>query len=99
MTYQPSRVLEKALQARIIEAARALHWRTYHVFDSRRSAPGWPDLAMVRGDRLIFAELKSAKGKVTVEQQEWLDALAKVPGVECFVWRPEDVKSAIEILR
>ena len=45
---------------------------------------------MVRDKRLIFAELKSAKGKVTPEQEQWLKSLSGVPGVEVYTLRPED---------
>ena len=99
MTYESSRVLEKALQQRIMDTAKALGWLAYHTHDARRSVPGFPDTCLVRGERLVFAELKSEKGKVTVEQQQWLDALEKVPGVECRVWRPADLQDAIEFLR
>ena len=90
---------ERNLQARILEAARALRWLPFHVFDSRRSQPGFPDLVLVRPPRLIFAELKSAKGRITAEQQQWLDLLSQIPGVEIFVWRPADLQDAIGILR
>ena len=99
MTYQPSRVLEKALQQRIIDAAKALHWLPYHTFDSRRSEPGFPDLVLCRPPRLLFVELKSEKGKLTAEQERWLALLAEVPGVETKVWRPSDLLDAIEYLK
>ena len=97
--YESSRVLEKAFQQRIMDVAKALKWLCFHVFDSRRSPPGFPDCVFVRGERLVFAELKSEKGKVTPEQQQWLDALAGVPGVVVKVWRPKDLQDAIEFLR
>lgn len=99
MTYQPSRVTERALQQRIIDTATALKWRSFHVFDSRRSEPGWPDLVLLRPPRLLFVELKSEKGRLTPEQQRWLDLLAQVPGVETAVWRPRDLPDAIDYLR
>ena len=82
-------------------------WRCYHTRDSRRSEEGFPDLVMVRGQRLIFAELKSAKGRLRPEQQEWLVALQRAqhqidslgheePGV--FVWRPSDWDSIEGVL-
>ena len=88
---------ERNLQNRILEAAKALGWLTYHTHDSRRSAPGYPDLTLVRSRRLIFAELKSVKGKVTAEQQEWLDRLSAT-GAECYTWRPADLQTALTIL-
>ena len=84
---------EKELQANIVKLARLLGYLVYHTYDSRKSEPGFPDLVMVRwGDhRLIFAELKSAKGKVTDPQRRWLEHLGLVcMEVEAYVWRPED---------
>ena len=49
---------------------------------------GFPDLVLARGGRIIFAELKSEKGKPTPEQQAWLEALNW--GAEAYVWRPDD---------
>lgn len=88
---------EAAFQAAVIELARLCRWRCYHTHDSRHSAAGFPDLCLVResdresGGRLIFAELKSARGRLRAEQRAWLDALgASVPGVEAYLWRPAD---------
>lgn len=80
---------EKQLQAAIVKTARLLGWRVYHTFDSRRSEPGFPDLTMVRGRLLIFAELKTDKGKVSAAQEAWLDALIST-GVGVALWRPAD---------
>ena len=66
---------EDDLQAHIVRTARMLGWMVYHTFDSRRSAEGFPDLVMVRDGRLIFAELKSQKGKRRPEQGDWLNEL------------------------
>lgn len=90
---------ERHLQARILEAARALKWKAYHTYDSRKSAPGFPDLVLVRPPRLIYAELKSEKGKLTAEQELWLGTLGLVPGVETYCWRPADLQEAILTLR
>lgn len=65
---------------------------TYHVYDSRRSNPGWPDIVAIRRGRMVVAELKTMAGKVTRDQQEWLDGFAGVLGVEAFLWRPSDVR-------
>jgi hypothetical protein len=53
-------------------------------------AVGFPDLVLchkVKG--LIFAELKTTKGKTTPAQDHWLEILN--PHVECYVWRPDDL--------
>jgi hypothetical protein len=81
---------EKQFLAVVVEAARLLGWRVYHTYDSRRSAAGFPDLVAVRGPRLVVAELKTAAGKTSADQNEWLAALAAVPGVEVYEWRPDD---------
>jgi hypothetical protein len=66
-------------------------WRTAVSADG----VGWPDLTLVRGEQLIFAELKSDRGRLTDQQQVWLEVLGKV--AEVYEWRPCDWASgAIE---
>lgn len=77
---------EQAWQGRIEGAARLYGWRVYHTHDSRRSAPGFPDLVMVRGPELIFAELKTDTGRVKPEQAEWLEALRVVARAVAMGW-------------
>jgi hypothetical protein len=89
---------EKDLQRAVLELAALLGWRAYHTHDSRRSHRGFPDLTLVRGDRLVFAELKSAAGRMRPEQDEWLEALGHVPGVEAYCWRPGDLEAAAAVL-
>lgn len=85
---------ERELQDAIIELARIRGWLVYHPFDSRKSEPGFPDLTMVRGDRLVFAELKSAKGRVSPAQRVWLERLEQTPA-EVHVWYPHDWPAAV----
>lgn len=84
---------EAVLQAAIVECARALGWMVYHPYDSRRSAAGYPDLTMVNGHagvgRVIFAELKTDKGALTVAQHDWLVEIMCTPA-EAYIWRPAD---------
>jgi VRR-NUC domain len=81
---------EKELQAAVVELARRLGYLVYHPYDSRRSAPGYPDLTCVhpRSGALLWAELKSTTGRLTPDQEAWLRALALRSAV--FVWRPAD---------
>jgi hypothetical protein len=72
------------------ELARLKGWLNYHTRSSRRSDPGFPDLVLVRGHRLIFAELKREKGRVTSHQRAWLEALEQTIAAEVFTWRPSD---------
>ena len=85
-------------QTQIVNAARQAGWLTWHAYDSRRSYPGFPDLIMVRGPMLIALELKTEAGKVTVQQQEWIDALQKVRIVSADIARPHhwpDIERAL----
>lgn len=79
---------EVAWQRMVCDLAELRGWRWHHQHYSKRSPAGWPDLVLVRGPRLVAAELKSERGRVRPEQRVWLDALAVVPGVETYLWRP-----------
>lgn len=97
------KITEKDWQRTVVDTAEAFGWRVYHTFDSRRSASGFPDLVMVRRGRLIFAELKSARGRISMEQCVWMMALQTVAHnaevVEAHVWRPRDWPLVEETLR
>jgi len=81
---------EAQFQAAVIELAQRCGWLAYHIPDSRRAtSPGFPDLVLVRGSRLLFVELKTARGRVRPEQMVWLSALCAA-GVRAFVCRPKD---------
>ncbi len=84
---KPAHISEKAFQAQILSLAG---WRTYHTHDSRRSAPGFPDLCLVRPPVVLFVELKSEGGKLRPKQREWLEALSRCEGVGARLWRPSD---------
>jgi len=81
---------ERQLQDCVMGAARLLGWSAYHTWLSRHSAPGFPDLILVRAGRLLAVELKSATGRLSAHQEHWLGVLGAVPGVACHVWRPAD---------
>ena len=59
---------ESQFQAEVVKLAKVFGWIWFHPYDSRRSTPGFPDLALVK-DRLLFRELKTDKGKLTVYQK------------------------------
>ncbi len=99
VAHEPA-ITEAELQDGVIELARYLGWRVAH-FRPALTRHGWrtpvqadgtgfPDLILVRGPRLLAVELKVAYGKVTEEQQAWLDSFACVEGADAFVWRPGD---------
>jgi hypothetical protein len=81
---------ERDFQAMVVEAAGYLGWRAYHTFDSRRSAPGFPDLVLVKPPRMLALEIKTERGKVRPEQIAWLADLGQVPGVTALLVRPSD---------
>jgi hypothetical protein len=95
-------ISEAELMQAVIDCAHLLGWKVAHfrpaMTHGRWSTPvsadgaGFPDLVLVRGGRVIFAELKAAKGRVRPEQTEWLNALllADGPTVRTYTWRPDD---------
>jgi hypothetical protein len=92
-------VTEAQFLRQVLHLAALFSWRAYHPQLSKWSERGWPDVALVRPPRFVLAELKSEKGKITPQQQDWLDDLSRCPGVESFVWRPSDFEAIVEILR
>jgi hypothetical protein len=96
-----SLVPEKAFTMHVMQYAGVLGWRTMHISDSRRSySRGWPDLAMVRGKRMVCAELKKVGGKLQKAQEEWRDLLLGIGGsVEWYLWTPADWDQIEEILQ
>jgi len=89
---------EKKFMAQIVKIACQLGWHFYHTFNSFHSAAGYPDLALVRGNRYILAELKTEKGKLSKEQEKWLKLLEPTP-VEQYLWRPSQIEDILRILR
>jgi hypothetical protein len=92
-------ITEAQFLAQVIQVARLFHWRPYHPALSKWSERGWPDLALCRPPRLLLVELKSEKGKLTQQQREWLDDLARCPGVEAYLWKPSSFDEIVELLR
>jgi hypothetical protein len=88
---------EASFQASVVRYAELMGWRCFHVYDSRRSRAGFPDLVMVRRPRVIFAELKSERGKLARDQFDWLRALDQC-GQEVYVWKPSQWQILEKIL-
>jgi len=92
-------VTEKRFLAELIKLLELTGWRVYHTYDSRRSAPGFPDLMAVKGPRLLALEVKTESGRLTPEQRVWLAELSAVPGVSAYVVRPgPDLAELVSIL-
>ena len=93
-----------ALTVHILKYAKAYGWRRFHVRGNTRRLiqgdVGFPDLVLLRPPRLLFAELKVGHNQPSKQQQEWLDALARLPytHVECYTWRLEDWELILRLL-
>ena len=99
------RETETDFETWLVDLAKLLGWMAYHTRDSRRSNEGFPDWVLAKPGRVIFAELKSEEGKLTVEQGQWLALLETSTEryfsgspVEAYVWRPSDRDRIMEVL-
>lgn len=92
-------ISENEFLGQVLQLAKLYKWQAAH-FRAARTEKGWrtpvqgdakgfPDLLLTREGDLLFAELKSEKGKVSPEQQQWIDALKKT-GHPAEIWRPSD---------
>jgi hypothetical protein len=110
-TVMPLEVDERTFQDKIIEYARIRGWLVHHDRPAR-TADGWrtaiqgdagfPDLVLARLGRVVFAEVKTEKGTVSVPQKRWRTHLApegQIPDVEVFLWRPKDWPDIVKVLR
>ncbi len=103
-----SLITEREFQRQVTDAAELFGWSwvawrpamTAKGWRTPVSGPlgkGWPDLTLVRDDRLIFAELKSQDGRLTPAQRDVLDLLGRA--VPVYTWRPTDLPAVLEVLR
>jgi Holliday junction resolvase len=63
-----------------------------------RGSRGFPDYIAVKGDRLLFIELKSERGRLSDDQRRWLRDLDATGKAEVYVWRPADLADAAKVL-
>ncbi len=98
---------EAAFARDVLTLAKRLGWRTAH-FRPARTANGWrtavqgdgagfPDLVLLKGERVLVAELKVGRGKLTPEQAVWIAAF-EAAGVPAYCWRPADWKDIESVL-
>lgn len=90
----------------VIELAKWHHWMVCH-FRPAQTRMGWrtaiqgdkgfPDLVFARRGVVIFAELKTDKGRITHGQAAWLGEVGNA--VPFYVWRPSDMAEIQEVLK
>ena len=84
---------EAEFQRLVVEYAERRGWAVHHAVDGAHnvrmnpSGVGFPDLLLVRGEALMFAELKTDTGRASKAQLEWLERLERC-GQHCEIWRP-----------
>ena len=96
------KVSERELQGVVIDLAHTLGWKVAHFRSVATRRPdgsvrymtpvqadgaGFPDLVLVRRDRILFVELKAQRGQLETAQLDWLGAL-RFAGAETHVWKP-----------
>ncbi len=89
---------ENDLLKHVRQMARNQGYLEYHTLRSIGSTAGFPDLVLVRPPRVIFAELKRNKAQLRTAQVAWKVQLEDCPGVEYYVWRPDDLEDILKIL-
>lgn len=89
---------EREFRQLLQDLAVVLKWQYYFAVVPWRSPPGWPDMFFIRGRHVVAAELKSEKGKMTLEQAKWLGLLDGA-GIPAFLWRPSQFDAIVEYLR
>ena len=97
---------ESEFQAKVTTLAESLGWDWFHVGRTGKHKPngakgtlgkGWPDLTLVRRDRLIFAECKIGAEQLKPEQAAVLGVLGST-NCMTYVWRPEQWNVILEVL-
>lgn len=83
---------EEQFQRTVIAMCKLFAVAWYHPYFSRRSAAGWPDLALCGDNGFLLRELKTEKGRLTRDQLAWGERLRKA-GIDADVWRPADLHS------
>jgi hypothetical protein len=89
---------EKQFMSQVVRYAELMGWRVHHTFDSRKSSPGVPDLLCIRRPRVVWAELKSDRGRLTDDQRAWLLDL-RACGQEAYLWSPRNWSAVEKLLR
>ncbi len=100
------KLTEAQFSQQVEDLLNLYHWKWCH-FRPARTEKGWRtplsghkgflDYIAVKSGRLLIFELKSDTGKVSPEQQCWLDELDRTL-IPVFVWRPRDWEKIVKML-
>lgn len=102
-------ITEKDFLRTLTELAALTGWQFYHPLPATNRRGQWatflmgnagfPDLTLVRGDTLVFAELKVGYNKPNAAQIQWLEKLQAVKQVQVYLWHPKDWDEIVKILK
>jgi len=104
-----AKITEKQFQSTVVEIAKWYGWLVFHPMPVQNTKGVWrtavaghigfPDLVLAHSTRgLILAELKTGTGRLSVDQQLWIDTLV-LAGAETYVWRPKDLRDIEQRLK
>ena len=90
-TFQSSVIMLAKLHGWLVMHTRAVEIRPGVWKTPLQGHAGYPDLTLVHSTRgIIFAELKSDIGRISLTQKAWHDKIREAGG-EIYVWRPKDL--------
>jgi hypothetical protein len=107
-----AKVSEKEFQQQVIDFAHLHGWKVawfrpvrvqradgsvYYETPVGADGKGWPDLILVKGVKIVAAELKVGKNTTSPEQDRWLAVLATCC-IPAFVWTPSTWEEISECL-
>lgn len=106
----PAQETARQWESQVIELAHLCGWLVHHQRPARKADGGWvsaiagdkgfPDLVLAKKGRMLLAELKTGKARLSADQKVWRDALTGESGICYFhVWRPEDWDEIVKALR
>lgn len=87
----PRARVEDTTLGEIRQVAEAIGYLTFHVYDSRRCPPGFPDLWILGFGKLLVLELKAGRNTTTPSQDRWLTGL-RAAGVDARVYHVSEWK-------
>jgi hypothetical protein len=103
------RETEEGFKGWVTDLAKHCGWLVHHDRPSRRADGSWrtavegdagfPDLVLARDGRVIFAELKTERGKPSPAQDRWmLEIRGRYDTSPCYLWRPSDRPEIARVL-